>query len=640
MSVPSLNAELKYGSVKHKMIADAIRSRRKLSDLKMRDVRDKCDDADDAMQAYIPERDIDNLRRSRKKYEGKIEFVQLEVPYNYAIVSTFHTYLCSVFLSRAPLYQLSGRHGESQDKVMSMEAMLDYQQQVSNHRVVLFNWLYDMSKYAIGITGSYWHENYEVVSRIIEEPVTIAGYPIEGRTKRTRVVQELRTYAGNCLYNVRPHDFYPDPRVPLMQFQDGEFCGRRVNTGWHNLYDENYINVEEAKKRAAAKEGQGTDNRGTPRIELPLQPNEVTGEVAKGLNVPAWATLDEFYIKIVPKDWGLGETKKAEIWKFTLANDEVIIEARPLGLYAARFPFFIQESAFGADSFSKINQIETVRPLNDVLTWLFNSHMYAVRTALNDKRVVDPSRIVMSDVTNLDRNVIRLKPEAYGTDPRLAIHQLQTFDPTSQHLGSMQYVEQMIQRASGVVDNLMGLVNQGGRKTATEVRNATGMATNRLKTVAEYNSALGWAPLIQFMIQTTQQLFDDELQLRTAGNTLKSGQTITVNPDSIAGFFDFVPIDGSMPIDRLAQANFWKELLSVVAGSEQMAATWDVGAMVGHVMMLQGERNIERFRIQPQLAPPGSLQDAAQAGNVVPIGGQGGQSRRLPAPTGSSGGTV
>jgi hypothetical protein len=425
-----------------------------------------------------------------------------------------------------------------------------------------------------------------------------------------------------------------------MDFQKGEFCGRRVNTGWHNLYDDTYINLEELKKRAAAKEGQGTDNSGTPRIELPLQPNEVTGEMGKGLKVPAWVTLDEFYIRIMPKDWGLGDTTEPEIWKFTLANDEVVIEARPLGLYAAKFPFFVQESAFGADAFSKINQIEMVRPLNDVLTWLFNSHMYAVRTALNDKRVVDPSRIVMSDVTNLDRNVIRLKPEAYGTDPRLAIHQLQTFDPTSQHLGSMQYVEQMIQRASGVVDNLMGLVNQGGRKTATEVRNATGMATNRLKTVAEYNSALGWAPLIQFMIQTTQQLFDEELQLRTAGNTLKGSEAITVTPDSIAGFFDFVPVDGSMPIDRLAQANFWKELLGVVAGSEQMAATWDVGAMVGHVMMLQGERNIERFKVQPAMQNPAALQAQAQAGNIVPIGGQGGTQRRLPAPTGSSGGTI
>jgi nucleoside diphosphate kinase len=264
--------------------------------------------------------------------------------------------------------------------------------------------------------------------------------------------------------------------------------------------------------------------------------------------------------------------------------------------------------------------------------------MYAVRTALNDKRVVDPSRVVMSDVTNLNRNVIRLKPEAYGTDPRLAVHQLQTRDPTQNHLGSMQYVEQMIQRASGVVDNLMGLINQGGRKTATEVRNATGMATNRLKTLAEYNSALGWAPLIQFMVQTTQQLYDEELQLRTAGNTLKGGEPVLVTPESIAGFYDFVPVDGTMPIDRLAQANFWKELLSVIASSPEMAMSWDLGSMIAHVMMLQGERNVERFRLQA--GSPQMLQQQAAAGNIVPIGGRSGSQRGLPAPTGSTGGTL
>ena len=633
----SLNIEkLKYGSRLHDFIKDAIRARRRFSDRKMADLRDRLDDVDDAMRAYLPERDIDRVRKDKKKTEGEISFVQLEIPYNFAIVSTFHTYLASVFMSRTPIYQLTGRFGESQDNVMAMEAMLDYQQTGAGHSPVLFNWLYDMSKYSVGICGSYWHEEYAVVTQIREVPFEIAGIPIEGRTKRERITQKLRTFSGNCLYNVRPHDFYPDPRVPLAQLEKGEFCGRRANVGWHDLQYMELLNLEVLRKKATTKEGYGTMNEGSPRVDLPFQPNE-EGEQAKDLQAPAWVTLDEFYIRISPADWKLGDSKDLEIWKFTLANDEVVIEARPLGLYAARFPFFIQESAFGAESFSKMSMIETVKPLNDVLTWLFNSHMYAVRTSLNDKRVVDPSRVVMSDVTNLDRNVIRLKPEAYGTDTRLAVHQLKVNDPTQNHLGSMQYVEQMIQRAGGVVDNLMGLVNQGGRKTATEVRNATGMATNRLKTIAEYNSSLGWAPLIQYMIQTTQQLYDEEMQLRTAGNTLKGGEPIVVTPDSIAGFYDFVAVDGTMPIDRLAQANFWKELLQVIASSEQLSQGYDLAAMIAHVMMLQGERNVERFRIN--MNSPEALAQQAQAGNVVPIGGRDGQ-RALAGPSGSSGGTV
>jgi hypothetical protein len=638
MSEASLNVEtLKYGGKLHDFIKEAVRSRRRFSDRKMRDLRDRLDDTDDQMQAYLPEREIDRLRKDRKRTEGDIEFIQLEVPYNFAIVSTFHTYLASVFMSRTPIYQLTGRFGEAQDNVMAMEAMLDYQQTGARHSPVLFNWLYDMSKYGVGIIGSYWHEDFAVVTQIQEEQLTIAGYPIEGRTKRVRTTQRLRTFEGNCLYNVRPHDFYPDPRVPLAQLEKGEFCGRRANVGWHDLQYGDHLNLDVLRRKAVVKEGFGTDNQGSPRMDLPFQPNE-EGEQGKDMRAPAWVTIDEFYIRISPADWKLGQSKEMEIWKFTLANDDVVIEARPLGLYAARFPFFVQEQSFGAESFSKRNMIETTKPLNDVLTWLFNSHMYAVRTALNDKRVVDPSKVVMSDVTNLNRNVIRLKPEAYGTDVRQAVHQLQVNDPTQNHLSSMQYVEQMIQRAGGVVDNLMGMVNPGGRKTATEVRNATGMATNRLKTIAEYNSGLAWSPMIQFMIQCTQQLYDGEMQLRTAGNTLKNGQPIIVTPDSIAGFYDFVTVDGTMPIDRLAQANFWKELLAVIASNPQLSQGYDLAAMIAHVMMLQGERNVERFRIQ--MNSPEQLMQQAQAGNVVPIGGKGGGQRALPGPTGSAGGTI
>ena len=59
--------------------------------------------------------------------------------------------------------------------------------------------------------------------------------------------------------------------------------------------------------------------------------------------------------------------------------------------------------------------VEIIRPLTDVMTFLVNSHFYNVRKALNDTRVVDPSRIVMKDLTvPIPGGIIRLSLRPTG----------------------------------------------------------------------------------------------------------------------------------------------------------------------------------------------------------------------------------
>jgi hypothetical protein len=64
----------------------------------------------------------------------------------------------------------------------------------------------------------------------VEEPVTFMGIEF-GNTKTVKKEEILKGYMGNKLFNVRPYDFYPDPRVPIWQFQEGEFCIRETSEG-------------------------------------------------------------------------------------------------------------------------------------------------------------------------------------------------------------------------------------------------------------------------------------------------------------------------------------------------------------------------------------------------------------------------
>jgi hypothetical protein len=625
-------------------IKNMICERKRFSDQKMKQFHKQWDDADDSMRAYIKERDTDKKRKDKKRYDGEVDYVTLEVPYTYAIAMTAHTYFSSVLLGRTPVFQFTGRHGESQDSIMAVEAVCDYQLKNGYMMPVLYNLLFDLAKYSLGIGGIYWDSEQIVVSKYQNQPTVVGGVQFAGSTPV--MTQEIvQGYEGNRIYNVRPYDFYPDPRVPLWKFQDGEFCIRETSEGYYDIiamehqYPGYYLNINKLPEMAARKSGNAF-TVGSSRVELPTQPGEGN---APG---PGFFKVTDAYVKLIPSMWGLSDSKRVEIWCFQLVEDELLISAKPLGLYHNKFPFFLMEGNFGSDEFAKYGMVEVIRPLTDILTWLVNSHFYNVRRVLNNQLVFDPSRVTVKDLTKSGQRLIRLKPAAYGTDPRLAIHQLQMYDATQNNLRDAQYIEQMIQRTSAVVDQVMGIVDQGGRRSATEARIGANGSVSRLRTPIEYNSYLGMDPLANMMIANTQQLMSQQRKYRVAGNTLQNAQNfLMATPDIIAGNYDFVPVDGTQPIDRLAQANFWKELLVQIARVPQVAMQLDIVGMIGHTMQLQGERNFDRFRIQvmpPGAGPsPGMVPLPQGAQNVVPGPGRIPQASGVGGhPKGTAGGTV
>lgn len=642
-----LNVELQFGTARHQQILNSLIERKRFSSGKMKDSTERWKLADDAMRGYIKTSDVDALRIQKKANKGAVDYVTLEVPYAFAIVSSMHTYVTSVFLGRSPVYQFSARHGEGQNSVMAVEATMDYQLNAGGHLPYHYNWMWDACKYGFAVQGEYWDEEVRRVSNIENKPVTFLGIPT-GKTKKTRIVQEIPGYQGNRLYNIRPYDFFPDPRVPVYDFQRGEFCGRQVQVGMSAIlelaYQQKYFNVEALKATKGNREalqswamGSGFSQleTGSSNLDVPYGAGtyDSMDPDSASAGTKNFVTLLEMVVNISPSSWGLGSSERCEKWIFTIANETLLIGARPLGCLHDRFPYSILETGFGSEEFIKDSPTDHIRPLTDSLTWLFNSHMYNVRKAINDVRVVDPSLIVMKDLEEPQPGgIIRLKPSAYGTDVRKAITQLNVNDVTRGHLQDSQLIEQLIQRTSGVVDNIMGMVSQGGRKTATEVRTASGFSINRLKTQTEYWSCLGFGPQIERMLSNTQQFMSIERKMKIAGNTAAGAATfMEVNAESIAGGYDFVTVDGTLPVDRLAQANFWKEFIGQIARVPQIAMSMNLPEMVNYVMMLQGERNVDRFKIQVQ--DPAQLGQNVAAGNSVPIDSMGG-------PDGSSGGNV
>lgn len=618
--------EIPAKSKLHAAVLDGIRERARLSQRKMNERFDEWDRAEKRFVAYVPAKDAE--RRAKRSSEVA-DFTQIEIPFVYAMALTAHTYHTSVFLTRSPVLQVQGRHGEAQHQVLAHEALLDYQVQVGGHMPVYFTWLLDVGKYGIGVVGTHWAEEKANISRIEEQPVMKDGIALPGRFEKRKVSHRGTTFEGNKVFNVRPFDWLPDPRVALQNFQDGEFCGRVTQISWNQyvkgVEDGLYFN-REAMESSRAPAGLGVQDTGfgfggdnPALVETSREAEKLFAKDTK--RDKNMLDLIEMHIELVPKDWELGSGTYPEIWSFTLANDKVVIGAQPLGSAHNMFPFQALENEIDGYGLTSRGMFEIGEPLAQTMDWLANSHFYNIQKSLNNEYVVDPSAVVMKDFNDpRPGKRIRLRPAAYGQDPRKVIHQLQQVDYTRTHLQDMRVVESLFQKVFGINESLLGAVNSQGRKSATEVRTSSTFGINRMKMQAEWFSATGWAGLGKMFMQNNQQFYTAEKKFRIAGNNANGQDFAQVTPEALMGFYDFVPVDGTLPVDRFAQATLWREIFSQIRNMPpQVAQQYDWAAIFGWMAKLAGLKNIDMFRVDVQAQPDSTIDRQVQAGNLVPI---------------------
>ena len=635
--MPSLTQKIPHGSDLSRKILTEMRSRVRVTTRRTEDYVKKWTEAEEKTLAYLPEREVDTRRRTARE-GGLPQYTTIQIPYTYAVLMSTHTYLTSVFMGRNPVFQFNGRHGETSQQVQALEALLDYQTLVGQMLGPLYTWIYDAGKYGVGVVGSYWDEREEMVSSISMQPELdpLLGSPMldfDGQPKmvKAKTTRRIPRYKGNVFYNLQPWDFIFDVSFPMREFQRGEYCGMRRTLSWNECKRREaqgyFMNLEHISKGSTPRSGDESSGHGSEQLNRPDSNENWATDAEYGgsleHNHPALVRMYELYVEIIPSEWGLGGSSFPEKWVFSFTEDfKVLIGAQPHGAYHCKYPYHVLVVEPEGYGLIPRGMPETLQPIQNTIDWLINSHFFNVRAALNNKYVVDPSRVVMKDVLDpLPGGLVRLKPEAYGTDTRLPMTQLGITDVTQNHLRDLQMMYGMGERTVGVNDQIMGMLNSGGRKTATEIRTSTSFGVNRLKTIAEYFSATGFAPMSQILISNTQQYYDGAQKFRVAGDLAMSAGAnfLEVTPESIVGFYDFVPVDGALPMDRFAQANMWRELMTQVRTMPEIALQYDFGRMFEWVAQLAGMKNITQFRVE--VAPDAQLLQQAKLGNSIPLGG-------------------
>ncbi len=609
-------ARLRPGSDLHARVLTHLRDRIKMSERAMSQFYDRWRWNERRLQAYITLPKYEQLLKQMTDAGEPPKIVSLVLPYSFATQSTIVTYLIHTFAGRKPMFTVGTRQKAATQNAENMERVLQYNSEHTRLVKELYKFLNDSQTYGLGVLKSAW-KNIKATRTVRErsQPLVLFGQSFPGEISMSR--QEKLIYSGNEIQSVDPFLFFPDPRVPMTEVnRRGEYVFWREFVGRHAL-----------KKEEAAGKFAWIDQAGNlPRDKdtdsdrsLRAGGDSTPGTNDRSVVSSSYYKIDQGSVEIIPAELGLGESRRVEKWIFAIANDTQIIQAEPANFDHDMHPVCVSEPLTQGYGFGNLGMSDYLGPFQDGMSWLVNTHIYNVRASLNNMFVVDPMKIEMQDLNQPEPGkLIRLKQSALGEDVRTAITQLQVTDVTRNHLsGDLGTFFAIGEKMSAINENMMGVQASSGRKTATEVRVSSEAGVSRLAAMARLISAQALVDLAEQMCINIQQFMVPEFEITLLGQDPED--QITIDQGMLVGDFHFPVHDGTLPLDKIAMVDVWKELLIGVSQNPILSQRFDIVKMFKWAAELAGARNIESFEIQ--VKPDEQVLNALGKGQMVPMSG-------------------
>jgi len=570
----------------------------------------------------------DRAARERK------EPTKVVVPVSHAQISTFVAFLHANYLQRDRFFELQGAK-DNQRSAKLAEACLERDLNYNKWPAKLYQSLLDIARFGLAVTKVGWTKETQRIMQAVPvtQPTEYLGLVQQPLTQVQEV--EVTKFLGNRIMNVSPYRFFPDVRLPLSRFQEGEFCASEDEYTYTTLKKMEKDGEIAGVKYVKQMTRQQFEDRGQTRLQSEdpvLMGDNLHGHAqSKGVYI-----LTEVQRVIIPNEYEiedgvmLGEEDYPVKYNIWYVNDNRIVKAEPLGYIHDQFTYDVGQ--YTPDMHELINTAlaGSIDALQDVITWFINARVTNVRKVIGNQLVVDPELVNMQDVK--DRSgVIRMKPQASRLGIDRAIKQLELRDVTAGHIGDVAFLKEMVQETTGITENALGQFSSG-RRSATEAKNVNVGATLRLKLVAVLLWHDMFVPLGEKMLSNLRQGLDEETLVKVVGlEDAAAGQEeqfLPVTNADILGPSEFCMYDGTLPTEKIYTAQVLQEVLAAILKAPQIsvAIQLDPKALLTEMMELRGVRNPQRFFMK---GPP---QDA----NITPI--TGGSGNGAPQPGSQSNG--
>lgn len=582
------------------------------------------------LNAFMPRTEEEDIIKAQDPRRP----VAVVVPASFATLETFLSYIMGVFMSDEFLVPYYGVGPEDVYGAQLMSHLVQQQAEKGRYELALHTHWRDALVYGFGVLTPRWsverNPGYELVPQMETGP---GGELVQVGVER-QIVQRV-TWEGSQLLPIDPYDYLPDINVPIHEVDRYEYGG------WIEL--DNRISLLSRE----AEDGEGLFNckyldavrrKGTLSA---VDSGRSTGVFSDkgGVSGPVRDTnlvdITCQYRWLVPKEWKLGDGEEPELWFFRIGQDEIVLQAEHVDSMHGKMPLVIAAPDTDGYSVTPIGRMEVIWGMQEVVDWLFDTHMQNVRKALNDMLIVDPFKINMNDLlTPGPGKIIRTRRSAWGSGVDNCVQQLRVEDVTAGHLDKVSSIIDLIRNTSAAVDSVQGVMRSGPeRVSAEESRNVRMSALGRLQRIAKLIYAQSHRVLGTLLAANNTQYMSEDTYVRISGETQILLQQIhgveaevlegrlRVSPLDLCAHMDVRPLDLSTRSPEMAST--WLQLYQLIPGNPELVQTLDSTRIFLHIARMLGERNaadfIRKGTINPQIVPDDQAADMAASGEVTPI---------------------
>jgi hypothetical protein len=571
-------------------------------------VKQRYNTSKQAMDTLLPRWDYADRRAKAFRYPDADDekAVQAKKPRKFVISAsqmlnlTAIYYLMNVFASRDPVFELTGDESNVEGSRI-VERRLHRQFHRQQGITTFFNWFNSAKTYGLGWVKDYWgtvsqlKTTVNVTRKIGIKKIGIIPMPtvVEERTESEEPMVE---YEGNLLSPIPVRNVFPDPRVNLKNYQDGEFIIEVLRRGksymkWKEKEGQ-YVNIDDA--------GAGASN-----ADAPVEGHNPTQDKMMDSYDKGGYTLKECYIKLVPSECKLGDADYPQIWLITTANDTTVVRLEKYIQGRSIFPYFLIQDHPDASKWTNPGTSEFIYGVEQVIEWLINTNYRAISKSLNSNTLYRPDLLVDNGIDMNDSEygfTARLLP---GANPKEAYMREQIPYDTANFQNLAMSLFSFLERLTGVSENIQGVQSKVER-TAHEVETVNQASQGRLSMTAMLYADQGTIPLSRFMTHNLQEFEPDEA-IRA----------------QIQGEYDFPVLEGTIfnKSDELGKLMQWTQMVAQLGVQPNGPEVAKQGAEILRIRNWRDLVMIGNGPPQIGVMPDSQIDNQVKSGNLVQIPG-------------------
>jgi hypothetical protein len=558
--------------------------------------------------------------------EDRSKPVAMVIPINYATRESLLTYWTAAFMQH-PLF----RYKPSADPkdllgVILLENIINQDIINTKSALDLYTHWSDAFTYGFGAITPSWKREHGFRTTYEEVPQTVLGYPIGKRVVKNR--QEILSFEGNQLIVLDPYNCLPDPSYPIQNVQDMNFFGWSERYSYNALLTDERLSGGDVFNVKYLKKMKSKSSRYFSATDIDTGRYSKAGIVVDQIGNENDADLINIYKWIIPKDLELGDYEYPELWRFVVAADRILTEARPLGLDHNQIPVTIMAPGSDGHTTLPISILEREYPIQHAIDWEWKARVGNVRKSMNNMFVIDPSLVNSNDFTDTKFGMVaRLRAAAWGRGVSDVIMPINVPDVTSAHVNDMMMllnIDQLVftsNQAKGVQDR------SGERVSASEARDTRQSFLSKMEKDAKIGGLQSHFTIAKQLASNTIQLLEMEKYIQITGDyerVLREEYGITdnyfkVSPQGLDVRYDVIPQDGNIPGGDYA--DLWIQLGQLAAQNQQTFENIDFTRMWLHIARLLGVRNASDFLKKAEVGtmPNEDIEQGVQKGNIVPV---------------------